>query len=244
MLRNTTAIFAVLLLTACPSAGGGTSNDSQTPQDPPISTAPAAPTELQASDGTYISFIRLTWNPAYGAEGYEVYWSDSASGTYEAFDTCTATSYDDYAGGGGATYFFKIKAYNQYGYSDFSNYDSGWAIDLCNGSWEPPEGYSSITNGSWFNNVFMPMSPGYVSYRGWMQRGYTYRIVITNFYYPDNADLYLYSSYGDILERSNSGSGGMDEVIYYTAQDTGYYFVRVVNWLGSDFTFSIGFSRL
>ena len=243
-LSSIAAVVFVLAFASCPSAGGGSGDEPPTPSEPFITTAPEAPTGVQASDGTYISFIRLTWNASYGADGYEIYWASSIDGTYTAFDTCSGTLYDDYDGGDGTTYFFKIKAYNQFGYSDFSNYDSGWAVDLCNGTWEPDEGYSSITNGSWFNNQFMPMSPGYVSYRGWMQRGKTYRIVITDFYYPDNADLSLYSTYGDILTRSNSGSGGEDEVIYYSAPDTGYYFFRVVNWLGDSFTFSIGFYEL
>lgn len=219
-------------------------DDAGNPADPVVTGPPEQPSGLTASDGSYISFIRLNWNSAYGAEGYEIYWAGSSDGVYTAFDTTSSTTFDDYDGGDGSTYYFKIKAYNQYGYSDFSNFDSGWAVDLCNGSWEPAEGYSSITDGLYFTNVFMPASPGYVSYRGWMYRGDTYRITIYGFYYPDNADLFLYSTYGDELERSNSGAGGEDEVIIYTAPDTGHYFIRVVNWLGDSFSFSISFTRL
>lgn len=243
LLRSAAAAILLLFFAGCPSAGSGTSDETPIPQDPPVTTAPDAPTGLQASDGTYISFIRLTWNPSYGAEGYEIYWSDSASGTYQAFDTSIGTTYDDYDGGGGATYFFKIKAYNQFGYSDFSNYDSGWAIDYTGGSWTPPEGTTTVTAGTYLYDQSIGTSLAYKSYKGWMTRGQSYTITIYGFYHPADADLQLYNSYGDVLAQSTSGGLGIPESISYSCQDTGYYYFRVTNPIGDGFDFDFSFVK-
>ncbi|MDT8297625.1 MAG: fibronectin type III domain-containing protein, partial [Spirochaetaceae bacterium] len=124
------------VFSGCPDVNGGGS----VPSVPVITTVPDIPAGLSASDGTHVSFIRLTWNPSYGAEGYKIFWAGSLDGNYTQFDTTSATSFDDYDGGDGSTYYFRIKAYNTLGESGFSGADSGWAIDYTGGSWTPPEG--------------------------------------------------------------------------------------------------------
>ena len=81
-------------------------------------TLPPVPTNLVSSiEG---SKIELTWNASSGATSYEVYRSTAASGNYTLVTTVTTNSAlitplsgDNY---------FKVKAVNSFGSSDFSNY--------------------------------------------------------------------------------------------------------------------------
>ena len=233
--------FLSLILLGCPNPNMPSDEDED--PDPIITTTPDAPTGLTASDGDYVSFIRLNWNSSYGAEGYRIYWSNTSDGTYTEFDTTSSTTFDDYDGGGGPTFFFKVKAYNDFGDSDFSNYDSGWAIDYTNGSWIPPEVPTDITASTTYYNEYIYNSVSYKIYKGWMTRGNSYTIRTSGYYYPDDPDLQLYNSYGDVLSQSTSGTGGEVESITYSCLDTGYYYFMVTNSLGYGFNFDFSFIK-
>ncbi|MFC2081729.1 fibronectin type III domain-containing protein [Candidatus Bipolaricaulota bacterium] len=89
---------------------------------------PAAPTNLQASDGTYCDFIRLTWDAVAGASGYLVYWSENGT-TWWGPKKVYSTSYDYPAYWGGQTYTFRVRAFSGTDNScnsGYSNTDTGF----------------------------------------------------------------------------------------------------------------------
>jgi fibronectin type 3 domain-containing protein len=90
-------------------------------------SAPGAPQNVQASDGTYSDRVRITWDPVPGASRYEVWRSTAQGGTYELLAETTATSYDDRNVTVGTTYWYKVRAWNVLGYGPFSDPDSGYA---------------------------------------------------------------------------------------------------------------------
>ena len=81
-----------------------------------------APTGLSATiDGRY---VHLSWNAVSGANGYIIYRSTSAYGTYDYVDATTGTTYDDIPSSTGYNY-YKLKAYNNTGQtSEYSDYVS------------------------------------------------------------------------------------------------------------------------
>ena len=90
-------------------------------------SAPGAPQNVQATDGTYSDRVRITWSPVPGASRYEVHRATSLDGTYELIGETTATTYDDTAVTVGTTYWYKVRAWNALGYGPFSEPDSGYA---------------------------------------------------------------------------------------------------------------------
>ncbi|MBC7221680.1 hypothetical protein H5T56_01625 [Candidatus Bipolaricaulota bacterium] len=88
---------------------------------------PAAPQNVQASDGTFSDRVRVTWSAVPGAARYEVHRATSQAGPYELRGETTSTSYDDTGVTVGTTYWYKVRAWNVFGYGDFSEPDSGYA---------------------------------------------------------------------------------------------------------------------
>jgi len=105
----------------------GCSNFSETDAGFAAASAPGAPQNVEASDGTYSDRVRITWDPVPGAARYEVWRAASQGGTYELLAETTATSYDDRAVTAGTTYWYKVRAWNVLGYGPFSEPDSGYA---------------------------------------------------------------------------------------------------------------------
>lgn len=105
----------------------GCSDFSQADSGTAATQPPAAPGNVQASDGTYSDRVRVTWSAVPGAARYEVHRSAARDGTYELIGETTATSYDDTAVSAGTTYWYKVRAWNALGYGPFSEPDSGYA---------------------------------------------------------------------------------------------------------------------
>jgi fibronectin type 3 domain-containing protein len=105
----------------------GCSDFSETDAGFAAASAPGAPQNVQASDGTYSDRVRITWDPVPGASRYEVHRATSRDGTYELIGETTATTYDDTAVTVGTTYWYKVRAWNALGYGPFSDPDSGYA---------------------------------------------------------------------------------------------------------------------
>lgn len=101
-----------------------------------IGAAPSAPAGVAATDGTYSNKVRVTWNEVNGATRYEVYRASSRttaatpqSSTYVKIHETGSTVYDDTDVTPGATYWYKVKACNDFGCSGFSDVDSGFASE-------------------------------------------------------------------------------------------------------------------
>ncbi|MGB8452448.1 MAG: fibronectin type III domain-containing protein [Anaerocolumna sp.] len=65
--------------------------------------------------------ITLVWDEVDDADGYYVYRSTSRSGTYTKLDSVDDTEYTDYDLSDDTTYYYKVKAYNDDGTSEYSS---------------------------------------------------------------------------------------------------------------------------
>jgi len=89
--------------------------------DPPV-----APTAPSATDGTYTDKVSITWTIVSGATTYNVYrCSDVPINFCTDISSNASSPYDDMNGTAGTVYFYRIKASNIAGYSDYSDYDTG-----------------------------------------------------------------------------------------------------------------------
>jgi Domain of unknown function (DUF362) len=92
-------------------------------------TAPAPPTNVQASDGTYMDKVQVAWTASSGATSYTIYRAASKRGSKTALGTTPNTTYDDTTASVGRTYYYYVKASNSYGTSGFSGYNTGYLSD-------------------------------------------------------------------------------------------------------------------
>ena len=81
----------------------------------------SAPTNLQASDGTYEDKITITWDSVFGGTTYDVFKMDPAPPTLLA--SVQNTEYNDTTSPTGT---YAVKAFSVLGSSDFSNSDTGF----------------------------------------------------------------------------------------------------------------------
>lgn len=87
---------------------------------------PPTPTGVSASDGTYTDRIRVTYNPVAGATRYYLYRATSSSGSYTSLGYCTSTTCSDRTAAANTYYYYKVRAYNSAGYSNYSSYNRGY----------------------------------------------------------------------------------------------------------------------
>lgn len=90
--------------------------------------APGIPQHIQASDGTFSDKVRVSWTASLGADYYDVYRSPTSAGGFFFRGRTSATSFDDTDVVPGRTYWYKVKACNSWGCSDFSQLDSGYVV--------------------------------------------------------------------------------------------------------------------
>lgn len=94
-----------------------------------VPAAPAAPSGVAASDGTFSDKVQVTWTAVSGATAYDVWRNTSnASGTATKINAAdvTGASYDDTTAVAGTTYYYWVKARNAGGTSGFSASNSGY----------------------------------------------------------------------------------------------------------------------
>jgi S-formylglutathione hydrolase FrmB len=87
-----------------------------------------APTNVQASDGTYTGKVQVTWTASPGATSYTIYRANQSWGINTALGTTSNTTYDDTTALAGKIYYYYVTATNADGTSGFSAYDTGWWI--------------------------------------------------------------------------------------------------------------------
>lgn len=98
------------------SGGGGGDDDV---------TTPPAPSGLSAYyELTPTPYVYLSWNSVNNASNYLVYRSTSANGSYSKIGENTYCGISDYNVSAGKTYYYKVKASNRAGTSDYSSYIS------------------------------------------------------------------------------------------------------------------------
>ena len=149
---------------------------------------PAVPTGLSATSGTFVDRVRLTWEPVPDASGYEVWRSSAADGTYARVGLTDLPAYDDMAVTPGSTYWYKVRACNRAGCSDFTNPISGWARRTAVPS--PPTGVTA-SQGTYTHMVVLTWQPSagahnYEIYRAPFQTAsYTFLDTVTIPKYED-----------------------------------------------------------
>jgi len=136
----------------------------------------SVPTGVSASNGTYSDKIKINWDLVLSSSGYKVYRATSLGGPYDTLAIIEENSYNDYAVTPGATYYYKVTAYNGPSESAYSNYDAGYAGALLTLS-APTEvkatlsKYADRIRITW-NSVYG--ASGYKLYRSTKESGGTY----------------------------------------------------------------------
>ncbi len=105
------------------ASGSGQEPGGEEPGGEP-GAKPAAPTAVSATNvgNAMLPEVEISWNAVPGATSYKVYRSSSASGFYTQIGGAVSTTRtSDYAPLTGANY-YKVKAVNDLGESDFSSY--------------------------------------------------------------------------------------------------------------------------
>jgi putative hemolysin len=88
----------------------------------------AAPSNLLASDGSYTDRVYVSWSSVSGATSYQVFRCTTTSTTScgAALSSPSSTNYNDYGATAGVTFFYRAKACNSTGCSDYSIADPGF----------------------------------------------------------------------------------------------------------------------
>jgi len=140
---------------------------------------PLTPESLSASQGTHEDAVRLNWASTERTLRYQLFRSLSPveGYTFIASVNIPDTSYHDWDVSSETQYFYKIRAVNQWGNSEFSSPVMGWRKALA-----PPSGVEA-TDGEWPNRVVLtwagPSSErvgGYKIYRSSSENG-SYRLI-------------------------------------------------------------------
>jgi len=92
---------------------------------------PPPPTNVSASDGTYVDRVEVTWAASSGATSYTVYRAASLGvlAKKTILGTTSGTSFNDTTAIAGRTYYYWVRASNTYGTSSFSAYNAGKRSD-------------------------------------------------------------------------------------------------------------------
>ncbi len=107
-----------------------------------LSAKPVFPEKVNATDGEYDSYIRITWEPVINADEYKVYRAHDAYGNYEEVSSWISdTVFEDSSIPDASTYYYTVKARNNNGTSNLSDYTSGYAITGGGGGSSDPVSY-------------------------------------------------------------------------------------------------------
>ncbi len=89
-----------------------------------------APSGVSASDGSYTSYVEVSWSDVSNASSYTVYRSNGSEGVYSQIASTSSSPYDDSSAAEGIIYSYKVKACeNSSGTDrcgDYSYSDSGY----------------------------------------------------------------------------------------------------------------------
>ena len=89
--------------------------------------APEAPENVQASDGTFKDKVTISFDSVTNVQQYEIYRSQTQTGSKMLLDSITTTTYEDDTVERGKHYYYFVKACDNLGCSDFSQYDTGYS---------------------------------------------------------------------------------------------------------------------
>jgi hypothetical protein len=144
---------------ACNSAGCSGFSSSDSGYRAGELSAPSAPDQVDASNGTYSDKVHLTWAASAGATYYKVFRHtlDNPDTAIPLSESFPGSPYDDTSVVPGTTYYYWLKACNSAGCSGFSSSDTGWlaANTLVNGDFEEEHaGWIEYSSHGW--DLIMP----------------------------------------------------------------------------------------
>jgi|GEM_PF-1447499 len=184
---------------------------------------PSAPSGVDASDGTYSSYIRIEWNSVSGSGSvsYEVSRATSSNGSKSVIRSWSSTRYYNWYSGSSATkYWFFVRARDSTGEGNYSQSDEGWE------EFDPP---SNLDASDGTNTSRVELDWGSVS--GASQ----YRVARATSQNGSKTELGSWSSsrsYNDTnasagvvyyyFVKARSGSSSNDVESDYSAYETGY----------------------
>lgn len=90
-----------------------------------VSTAPGPPSSISASDAQFSDKIQISWISSEGARKYFIYRSETPDGGFSEIGDASGTLYEDKDADPGKFYYYKLKAKNDIGMSEFSATDKG-----------------------------------------------------------------------------------------------------------------------
>jgi hypothetical protein len=89
------------------------------------------PTNIAATDGSFLSHVRVTWHESLEATSYRVYrCASSTSSTCLELGSTQDAYYDDYGAVQGTTYFYRVKVCDGPSCSTYSSADTGYRNEL------------------------------------------------------------------------------------------------------------------
>ena len=90
---------------------------------------PATPTTIQASDGTFESFVYLNSYGVFGATKYRIYRTNSFNGSLTFLGATYSKTFKDLTAVAGQSYYYSIRACNSNGCSALSDYNKGYLLN-------------------------------------------------------------------------------------------------------------------
>jgi len=113
------------------------------------SSSLSTPTSVFASDGTFTTKVRVTWNGVDGADGYYIYRKPSSNESYIRIASAdrNATSYEDQLACGSGQYYYSVSAFNQSSESPRSGSNTGHT-ESCGDDVSPPDDTDQGCSGS------------------------------------------------------------------------------------------------
>jgi hypothetical protein len=232
-------LLAALLLAGCkelfhpegpaePYPGGGSYPDGGSYHDSSTSV-PSVPYNVTAQ-AISSSSITVNWGSVYGASGYYVYRASGSNGSYSLITIESSITYTDTGLSSNTTYYYKVSAYNSYGESAMSSYDSATTTSgTPSGTPNPnaPDSGTLLTSGQTTEGSISTTTPQQYYYFS-ATEGRTYTVF---WYDADNysgyADIkvsaYWHSDGTSIFSLVDNGSSGRS----INATRTGYVMLEV-----------------
>lgn len=179
---------------------------------------PVAPTSVSATDGLYTDRIQISWGLADKATNYQVFRAESATGGKTQIGDSTTQVFWDMDVEQGTTYWYWLKACNASGCSDFSPYDTGYALlpipSTPNGLTATDGTYTDRVQVTWLN---APVASSYMLYRAESVSGTKSLVASLPINSYDDLDVIQGVSYWYWVKACNS-SGCSD----FSQSDIGY----------------------
>ncbi len=113
---------------------------------------PAPPSQLEATQGSYVRSVLLVWIPSEGADRYEITRATNAEGDFELVAETAQAMYKDTEVGTGRTYWYRVRACSPSGCSEYTEAVSGYAVAEGADLPLPPTGISA-TDGEYDDRI-------------------------------------------------------------------------------------------